>query len=197
MFIEPLICRHLGAESEWKRLAFMAYCCEPMLGNFSLYHLDTKLGCPDILRYGLEAAWDAAHSGTFTKDADLLASLARRQSPGYFNEGRPYAHVAGQATWAISHLLRSLRGPSLLDALEVADAAIYSIERHYRNELLLSKRGRSNREHLLRAETTRLAQCLERLAISTESDRRKSVARLKRLGLRTTPSIVRGKSVVI
>lgn len=193
MLIEPYICRVLGYDSDWKRQAFMASCCEPMLLNFNLYHLATGLGAPDVLRRALNMIWDGAQFGTLSRAAESLVRLSKEQSPGWFNEGKPYARVASQTSFAIAHTLRSVRAPSLLDVLEVADAAVYSIEIQYRNELHLPKRGRTDREYLIRSENIRLTKCLERLSVSPESDRRKGVARVRRAALRAAATVIRAK----
>lgn len=191
MNIAPLICRHLGSAGEWKRLAFMASCCEPMLLNFRLYHDTSQLGSPELLRRGLDFAWQTARDDSVAGEADVLVKPCRRQAPSRHEEGHSFAQAATQTCFAISHTLRSLRGPRLIDALEVADAAIYAIELHYRNELLLSKRTRSDREFLLRSEIMRLTQSLERLAAAPETDRLKVVARLRRSAQRAPSTLVR------
>lgn len=193
MVIEPYICRVLGTETDWKRQAFMASCCEPMLLNFSLFHQATGLGAPDTLRRALNLVWDGAQFGNLPRATAALVTLTKEQSPGWFNEGKPYARVASQTCFAIAHSLRSVRAPSLLDVLEVADAAIYSIEIQYRNELHLPKRGRTDREYLLRAEINRLSKCLEQLRASSEVDRRKGVAKVRRSALRAPATVVRVK----
>ncbi|QCW24429.1 DUF416 family protein [Lysobacter enzymogenes] len=191
MNIEPLICRHLGSASEWKRLAFMASCCEPMLLNFRLYHEASRLGSPDLLRRGLDFAWQTARDDTVDGEADELVKPSRLQAPSRHDEGHSFAQAAIQTCFAISHTLRSLRGPRVLDALDVADASIYAIELHYRNELFLTKRTRSDREFLRRTEIMRLAKSLERLSAAPERDRLKAVARLRCSAQRAPSTLVR------
>lgn len=159
--IEILICRQLGEVSPWKRVAFMAACCEPMLLNYVIYSEDSGLGSVQVLRAGLNLVWRSAATGGRSTEADLYSQRCMQQSPGWLNRGRRFAQAASQACFAIAHCLKSMDAPSLPDVIDVSDAALYSIEWFYRNELKLSSQELADRGALILREHTRQVADIE------------------------------------
>jgi len=177
--IELLICRHLGDVPTWKRVAFMAACCEPMLLNYRLYQEASGYGSVQLLRKGLDLVWRAAETSQRPTEADLYAIRCMQQSPGWLNRGRPFAEAASQACFAISHSLKSMDDPALPDAIDVSDAGLYSIEWFYRNELKLSDQELEDRGELIRREHVRQTVDLEILVFAASSSQVETSALLK------------------
>ena len=50
----------LKGTAHWKSMAFMAFCCEPMLANYRLYQHEYKRGNFLALREALNVLWDSA-----------------------------------------------------------------------------------------------------------------------------------------
>lgn len=187
--IEPLICRFLAPDCNWKRVAFMAWCCEPMWRNYLLFHHGTGLGSPEVLREGLNMAWDVARADAMFPLARRVVTLSWQQRPGWLNEREPYARSADEACFGIHRTLISMREAKLTDALEVSDAAIYSIELQNRNQLPINARQLAHRERLLRSEKDRQARCLERLSAACEAERRQTVSALRRAARRVKATV--------
>ncbi|WP_285222342.1 MULTISPECIES: DUF416 family protein [unclassified Lysobacter] len=189
--VEPLICRHLGPDSGWRRVAFMAWCCEPMLQNYLIYHNDTGLGSPQLLREGLDLIWGVARADIAFPKSRHVISLSRQQKPGWLHGSKPYARSADEACFGIHHTLVSMRSPTLSDALDVSDAAIYSIEIQDRNQLPITAEQLWDRERRVRSEQARQVRCLERLSAAPDADRSKVVAGLRKRAMRTKASLQR------
>lgn len=188
--IEPLICRFLAPDCDWKRVAFMAWCCEPMWRNYLLFHDDTGLGSPEVLREGLNMAWNVARADAIFPVARRIVSLSWHQRPGWINERKPYARSADEACFGIHRTLISMQSPKLTDALDVSDAAIYSIELNNRNQLPIDVERLAHRERLLRYEKVRQARCLTRLSVAGEEERRQTVSALRRAARRVRATVL-------
>lgn len=187
--LAPMIARALKDSERWKRVAFMAFCCEPMVSNYVIYRAGATRGNVGVLKDAVNLAWGSALSEESPADAAAYISRCTRQSPGPFNHSTPYALGAADACMAITHLLRCLDGPALADAIEASDNALWTVESLFPNDLELSDLQRAEQLRLVKAEARRQADCLKCLAAATSQPDELLIATLRREAEASPPSL--------
>lgn len=113
-------CRSLP---DWKRVAFMAMCCERMLTSCAGFSAETGSGDAAALRRALDAVWRWVESDGIAEDRDDLVAACDRLAPDTAEFVSPCASAALNATNAIAVTLEIL-GEATEDRLvEVATLA--------------------------------------------------------------------------
>lgn len=116
--------RKLGANlPHWKRIAFMAACCERMLPNYETFNRQTGCGDPKVLRRALNAAWAWVETGSLSTNLRELIADADGQAPSKDAFGFTYTSAALDAANGIAETLESISDRSEHRVFAVASLA--------------------------------------------------------------------------
>lgn len=113
----------LGALPQWKRIAFMASCCERMLPNYRSFNSETGYGNPKILSDALTIIWDCIESDKVRSDIADIVVECEQQAPDTEDFGSIYTSAALDAANAIAVTLEALGDATEDRAIEVAALA--------------------------------------------------------------------------
>lgn len=179
--LEPKALKKLGTKHRWKRVAFMALCCEPMIPLYARYRMGGLRGCTDVLRESLDIAWRYAATGHLPERIDDSINRCVRQAPDWHHRDEPYALVAGDVCFAVAYTLRSLIAPTIFDAMEVSDVAIglaWLIAPRY--EFPVEGPGSAGNTDMVQLEVDRQMLCIDQLAPAIGGERDLIVAQIRR-----------------
>jgi len=105
----------------WKRLAFMAACCERMIPNYRRFLADDGVGDVAVLRSALDRLWRNVGGGASDSSDLIFVANVEAQAPDPSSFGSVHASAALDAVAAISTALGSSAGMvSAPDAMEIA-----------------------------------------------------------------------------
>lgn len=107
----------------WKRIAFMAHCCQRTLGEFERFHKETLFGDPAILRGALNAIWAWVKDGTPVGSLEEVLLECEKQAPDTERFTSPYTSAALDAVNSIITTLEATRNPDDAKVSEVASLA--------------------------------------------------------------------------
>jgi len=112
----------------WKRVAFMAYCCERMLPNYRSFQVDTGYGDVAPMRNALDAVWKWIEDGRAVPDLAVLASACEQQSPDTAEFLSIYTSAALDAATATAATLEALADATAKSVIDVASLARDTID---------------------------------------------------------------------
>src|SRR5262245_19166257 len=112
----------------WKRVAFMAMCCERMVPNYDRFNAECGFGDARILRRGIDAAWSWLESDRVPDDLKSVRAEVEQQAPNTEDFPSPFTSAALDAANATAILLDALGEPDGADPLEVACLARDTID---------------------------------------------------------------------
>lgn len=115
----------LATESmpSWKRVAFMAYCCERMLPNYRSFQADAGYGDETPMRNALDAVWGWIATDRMPSDVTALASSCERQSPETSEFSSIYTSAALDSATATITTLEAMTEATVMRVIEVATLA--------------------------------------------------------------------------
>ncbi|HBS64365.1 MULTISPECIES: YjaG family protein [unclassified Stenotrophomonas] len=113
---------------DWKRVAFMAYCCERMLPNYRSFQVDSGYGDLAPMRKALDAVWEWAASNNLPLDLAALASACEQQAPDTAEFSSIYTSAALDAATATAATLEALVDAAAKSLIEVATYARDTID---------------------------------------------------------------------
>jgi uncharacterized protein len=122
-FNEERLRQSLARLDPWKRVAFMALCCERMVPNYDRFTADSGFGDSRVLRRGVDAAWTWLESGRLPDDLGTLRAQAEQQAPNMEDFSSPFTSAALDAANAVASLLDAVGEPEGADPVEVAGLA--------------------------------------------------------------------------
>lgn len=187
MTFAPLDVDGLGAAAmrlpAWKRVAFMAACCERMLPNYEHFARETGFGRSAMLREVVDVAWDWIQNDELAGDPDKLATLANGQAPDTAAFASRYASAALDAAAAVALLMQTLAEPDGEGPAQVSRLAFDSIDLFVQEELDLAPADpqfeRAIQGHpLMKAEWRRQHANLETL-LEVRTDREQAAFALR------------------
>jgi len=107
----------------WKRVAFMASCCERMLPNYLTFSLETGYGDVTHLNRGLAEVWRWIETNQAPCDVDVLIQACEQQGPDTAEFSSIYTSAALDAANSIAATLDALGETTEDQAIEVASLA--------------------------------------------------------------------------
>lgn len=123
IFDETALLLKLDGMSAWKRVAFMASCCERMLPNYAIFHAQTNYGNYIFLRAALDAIWEWVESEKTTENMLAIAIQSEQQAPDTSEFSSPYTSAALDAATAIATTAEAVSDASASKVIEVAALA--------------------------------------------------------------------------
>jgi uncharacterized protein len=122
-FDEERVRQSLGRLDPWKRVAFMALCCERMVPNYDRFTADSGFGDSQVLRRGIDAAWSWLDSDRVPDDSKSVRAQVEQQAPNTEDFSSPFTSAALDAANAVASLLDAVAEPDGADPGEVASLA--------------------------------------------------------------------------
>lgn len=113
---------------DWKKLAFMAYCCERMLPNYLSFQIDTGYGDAAPMRSALDTVWRWIGNEQAVSDLDALASACEQQSPDTAEFSSIYTSAALDAATATAATVEALADATAKSVIDVASLARDTID---------------------------------------------------------------------
>lgn len=108
---------------DWKRVAFMALCCERMLPNFRKFALEAGVADEQPLVAGLSAIWRWIEDKSLPSDLGILLHACDSQAPVTEEHSSLFTSAALDCANAIAVTLEALAEPTVQRAIEVAGLA--------------------------------------------------------------------------
>lgn len=159
-FDEDRLRQSLARLDPWKRVAFMALCCERMVPNYNHFTADSGFGDSLALRRGVDAAWSWLESNRAPDHLKAVRERVEQQVPDTEGFSSPFTSAALDAANAVASMLDAVSQPEGADAVEVASLArdtvdlyVQEIENLDPNDLGLEEAIR--RHPLMQAELLR------------------------------------------
>lgn len=118
----------LTAMPGWKRVAFMACCCERMFPNYERFQREESYGDATVLRSGLDLVWDWVAATVVPLDREKVASACEVQAPFTGEHASVYTSAALDASAALAVTLRALIRAPVESAIEVASYATDTVD---------------------------------------------------------------------
>lgn len=109
--------------SHWKRVTFMAACCERMLPNYRSFTMETGHGDPTRLSEALAAVWNSLETGQLPNSTISLVEVCERQAPDTAEFSSIYTSAALDTANSIATTLEALANAAEDQVLEVASLA--------------------------------------------------------------------------
>jgi len=109
--------------SPWKRVAFMASCCERMLPNYLTFSSETGYGDVTRLNRGLAEVWRWVETNQAPTNVDALVQACEQQNPDTAEFSSIYTSAALDAANSIAATLEALGEATEDRAIEVASFA--------------------------------------------------------------------------
>lgn len=122
-FDEDRLRQSVARLDPWKRVAFMALCCERMVPNYDRFTADSGFGDSLVLRRGIDAAWYWLESDRVPDDLKSVRERAEQQAPNTEDFSSPFTSAALDAANAVASVLDAVSEPEGADAVEVASLA--------------------------------------------------------------------------
>lgn len=122
-FDEDRLRQSLARLDPWKRVAFMALCCERMAPNYDRFAADSGFGDSQVLRRGVDAAWSWLESDRAPDDLKSVRARAEQQAPDTERFSSPFTSAALDAANAVASLLDAVGKSDGADPVEVASLA--------------------------------------------------------------------------
>lgn len=119
----------------WKRVAFMAYCCERMLPNYGSFKAETSYGDLVLLRSALDVAWKWIELGEAPNSIVGLSAACEAEAPDTSEFKSSYTSSALDAATAIATTLEALKYATEDRAIEVASLARDSVDLYVQEAL--------------------------------------------------------------
>lgn len=113
----------VGPLPGWKRVAFMAYCCERMLPNYRSFHAESAYGDASVLRGALDAIWEWIQTGQFSRDAAELGFACEQQAPDTTEFSSIYTSAALDVATATAATIEAIAEATEDKVVEVASLA--------------------------------------------------------------------------
>lgn len=185
-FDEDQLRQSLARLDPWKRVAFMALCCERMVPNYDRFTADSGFGDAQILRHGIDATWSWLESDRAPDDLKSVRARIEQQMPNTEDFSSPFTSAALDAANAVASLLDALSEPDGADPVEVASLARDTIDLYVQEIDDLDPNDREledaiRRHPLMQAELRRQRDDLTHLERWTGS-RRDAVKELRATG---------------
>ncbi|MBT2748321.1 MULTISPECIES: DUF416 family protein [unclassified Lysobacter] len=185
--LSSMIAQMLHDAPCWKRVTFMAFCCEPMVSNYLIYRAKANRGSVAVLKDALDVAWAFAATGELGAAEQHIAPCSR-QSPDWIDRNALYAHGAADACMAVTHLLGCVEAPSLEDVIDSSDSALWTLATLVPDDAL-PEPERLNQARLIDAEIARQSNCLARLEQAGQERDAALVRTLQRESEESPPSL--------
>lgn len=128
LFNETSLLLKLEGMPAWKRVAFMAYCCERMLPNYKIFKAQTGYGDNEVLRITLDAIWEWIKAGQTSGDLAALAKACELQAPDTSEFSSPYTSAALDAATAIAATAEAVPDTTASQVIDVASLARDTID---------------------------------------------------------------------
>jgi len=122
-FDEDRLRQSLSRLDPWKRVAFMALCCERMVPNYDRFTADSGFGDSQVLRHGIDAAWSWLESNRVPDDLGTVRARVEQQAPDTETFSSPFTSAALDAANVVASVLDAVSQPEGADAVEVASLA--------------------------------------------------------------------------
>lgn len=177
LFDETSLLLKLEGMPAWKRVAFMAYCCERMLPNYAAFKAQAGYGNNAVLRAALDVIWEWVENEQTDEDMVALARACEQQAPDTSEFSSPYTSAALDAATAIAATAEALSDTTASKVIEVASLARDTIDLFVQeiddldpNDPRLEKKIR--RSDLMQAELRTQRQSLEKLKGLSNGDKK-------------------------
>ena len=115
--------RMLHSLPDWKRVVFMAACCERMLPNYQSFSSATGYGDASRLRQALDQVWHWIETNQLPRDVSLLVEECNQQAPNTAEFNSAYTSAALDAANSVAIALEALGDETEDRAIEVASLA--------------------------------------------------------------------------
>ncbi|HBK56301.1 MAG TPA: hypothetical protein DDZ76_08485 [Xanthomonadales bacterium] len=115
--------KKLHALPDWKRVTFMAACCERMLPNYVSFSSETYFGDAQTLKQALSEVWRWIETNHLPDDIDSLVRECDRQAPDTADFSSIYTSAALDAANSIAMTLEAMSDATEDRAIEVASIA--------------------------------------------------------------------------
>lgn len=112
----------------WKRVAFMAACCERMLPNYEAFQAEEGWGDASVLRAALAAVWAWIATSADVQDIAALVAGCEEQAPEPGEFASLYVSSALDAANSVAAVLEALDDASVERAIEVATLSRDSVD---------------------------------------------------------------------
>ncbi|WP_454828404.1 DUF416 family protein [Pseudoxanthomonas wuyuanensis] len=160
----------------WKRVVFMAECCERMLPNYREFSLETGVGDIERLREALSAVWNWIETDKLPTNISELIAECDQQAPDTSEFSSVYTSAALDAANSIAVTLEALSEATEERAIEVASLARDTVDLFVQQRSDLDPNSpeleRQILEHpLMQNELQSQRQCLEKLQDQTKERR--------------------------
>lgn len=165
--------QEIGALSHWKRVTFMAACCERMLPNYRSFTMETGHGDPNLLSEALAEVWHWIETDQLPNSVISLVELCEQQAPDTIKFSSIYTSAALDAANSIATTLEALADASEDQALEVASLARDTVDLFVQQQYDLDPSSQDFEEQivqhsLMQAELLAQRQSLEYLKSHAE-----------------------------
>ena len=182
-FNSDSIRRKVAGLPDWKRIAFMAACCERMLPNYETFSRETGFGRTDVLRQALDAIWLWAESDTLLKNLPDLIAEADKVAPDTEGSRSSYTSAALDAANSIAITLEAISEATDDRLVEVASLARDTVDLFVQQNGNLDTSSADFEERitsspLMQTELTAQNQSLQ--ALNDDQGERRVVAKLIR-----------------
>lgn len=127
-FDETSLLLKLEGMPAWKRVAFMAYCCERMLPNYAVFKAQTSYGNSAVLRTALDAIWEWVENDQTSENLLMLARQSEQQAPDTAEFSSSYTSAALDAATAIATTAEAISDATASKVIEVASLARDTID---------------------------------------------------------------------
>lgn len=127
-FNETKILLAIESMPDWKRVVFMAYCCERMLPNYRSFQIDTGYGDIAPMRIALDVVWTWIENDQAVPGLNVLASACEQQSPDTAEFSSIYTSAALDAATATAATLEALADAAAKSVIDVASLARDTID---------------------------------------------------------------------
>ena len=177
LFNETSLLLKLEGMPAWKRVAFMAYCCERMLPNYATFKVQSGYGNNAVLRAALDVIWEWVENEQTNEDMIALARACEQQAPDTAEFSSSYTSAALDAATAIATTAEAVSDTTASKVIEVASLARDTIDLFVQkvddldpNDPRLDEKIR--RSDLMQAELRTQRQSLERLKALPSDDKK-------------------------
>lgn len=153
---------------DWKRVGFMAACCERMLPNYRSFSSETGYGDTNRLSQALAEVWRWVETNQLPSDVNNLVRECEQQAPDTEEFTSIYTSAALDAANSIAATLEALSGAAEDRAIEVASLARDTVDLFVQQWNDLDPNSPDLEKQiieapLMQAELQRQRECLEQL----------------------------------
>ncbi|MCC5043502.1 MULTISPECIES: DUF416 family protein [Xanthomonas] len=120
IFNETKILLWINGMPDWRRIAFMTYCCERMFPNYVDFSKETEFGDASVLRNSLDYIWEWIEFGKLNEDAATLVKACEKQAPDTEDFTSIYTSAALDAAAATAITINATASPTAMHLIDVA-----------------------------------------------------------------------------